>query len=518
MIAHMARRSAGRAQDPTAGSAEAAAPRWFGGYEVLGFLARGGMAELYLARRSGPSGFEKLVAVKRILPELSAEPDVVDLFLNEARLAATLQHPNIVQVHDVGEEDGCFYLAMEVVGGLDVRTLMRRAHGPIPLEVGLGIAIGVCAALHHAHEQVDSRGRPLQIIHCDVSPSNVLLSFDGAVKLTDFGIAKAIGAAAETRQSRMRGKFGYMSPEQCLCEPLDRRSDIFAVGILLAELITGERLYDGKSDFEIMKKIVEQPAAFPPPGAEIPDALVRLVGRALERDRARRFDSALELQIALEELARESRLAVSPVTVARFVGQLAPDAAEAWQAGGAAGWLGGPMTGTLPLAAAPQSAEAETVGRPRPRPGPSRPADRGPSRRLAGTAALLTAAVLLALLAVWWQGRASSPPAEAAPAALAPAPVSPAAASPPPMILPAAAAPPTISPDAAHAAAAATDPQTEAPAASRPAAAPGRSSAARPSRRTSDAARGRTRTRARRASTPPAAASWDPDSAAPPPP
>ena len=301
-------------------------PRRLGRYEILRPLARGGMAELFLARATGIQGFEKLVVVKRILPEMARDTEYVEMFLEEARLAAGLHHSNIVQVYDIGEDEAAPFFAMEYLHGEDVRTVARGAQlrgERIPVEHALAIAIGVAAGLHHAHEQRDSDGRPLGIVHRDVSPHNVAVTFDGGVKLLDFGVAKTRKRVSATRHGTLKGKLGYMSPEQCRGDELDRRSDVFAVAILLWELITGRRLYGGRSDFGIMKSIVETDA--PRPSLvwnECPAELEAIVMRGLRREREARPATAEELQLALEAFARERRLPVSNAGLGHYLRQL----------------------------------------------------------------------------------------------------------------------------------------------------------------------------------------------------
>ncbi|HEY0987123.1 MAG TPA: serine/threonine-protein kinase, partial [Kofleriaceae bacterium] len=197
-----------------------------GKYEVIRQIAVGGMAELYLARTVGIEGFEKLVCVKRILPLFADDPNFVNMFLNEARLAATLHHPNVAQIYDIGQEAGDFFFSMEYVHGEDLGRLVAtgRENGvPISLDCALTLAAGLCAGLHHAHEKASADGKPLGVVHRDVSPTNVLVSYDGAVKLVDFGIARAIGEPMASGNG-MKGKIAYMSPEQCRGKAsLDRR-------------------------------------------------------------------------------------------------------------------------------------------------------------------------------------------------------------------------------------------------------------------------------------------------------
>jgi serine/threonine protein kinase len=306
-----------------------------GKYEIVRRLAAGGMAEIFLARVSGLSGFQKMVVIKRILPQLATKSDFVEMFLDEARIAATLQHPNVVQMYDVGVVDGNYFIAMEYLHGEDVRSIMKalfRAEEKLPLEQALNIVIGLASGLHYAHEKVGFDGRPLNIIHRDVTPQNVIVSYEGGVKLLDFGIAKASNRFGETRFGTLKGKVPYMSPEQCRGEPLDRRSDIFSLGIMLYELTLGKRLYKGHSDFEVLKQIVEGTVILP---HEIdPDynpRLEEIVMRGLEKERDKRYQTARALQSDLEALVREEKLYVSPISLQQFMEHLFGKKIEAWR-------------------------------------------------------------------------------------------------------------------------------------------------------------------------------------------
>jgi serine/threonine protein kinase len=314
-------------------------PTRYGKYEVLGPLASGGMADLYLARARGLHGFETLAVVKRIRPHLAASPEFVGLFLDEARLAAQLRHPNVVHVYDAGQEDGEYFFVMEYVHGRDVRAVLdvaARRKRPLGYDEALSIALGVAAGLHHAHERLDGAGRPLGIVHRDVSPSNILCDFEGAVKLADFGIAKATQSVkrGQVDSTSLRGKLAYLSPEQCLGLPLDRRSDIYALAVVLYELTTGSRPHgEAPTEFLALKQTLEAPVR--PPSQLRPDyprQLERIVLRGLERDRERRQASARELQLELEAFARQQQLAVSPVTLAKMMEELFANALHAWQA------------------------------------------------------------------------------------------------------------------------------------------------------------------------------------------
>lgn len=283
------------------------------------------MAEVYLACSGGIEGFKKRVVIKRVLPQYSVNTEFVQMFLNEARLTAMLDHPNIVQVHDMGEEAGSYYLSMEYVRGQDVRNIVVRAcsrQERVPLSCVVSIGLGVAAGLHHAHEATDHEGNALGIIHRDVSLSNVLVSYDGTVKVVDFGIAKAAASNTETRTGTLKGKISYMSPEQCCGDPLDRRSDVFSIGIVLYELVTGSRLFAGDNDFKTLQRIaredVEAPSTRRP---EIPPELDAIILRALDRDRDKRYQTALELQRDLHRFARSHGLSASSFELADYMSE-----------------------------------------------------------------------------------------------------------------------------------------------------------------------------------------------------
>ena len=305
-----------------------------GKYDLIRQIAVGGMAELYLARTVGIEGFEKLVVVKRILPQYATNASFVNMFLNEARLAATLHHPNIAQVYDIGQEQGDYFFSMEYVHGEDLGHLVAAAteNGvPVSLDAALTLCAGLCAGLHHAHEKAGPDGKPLIVVHRDVSPSNVLVSYDGAVKLVDFGIARVSNAPSST-QGGLKGKIAYMSPEQCRGKTaVDRRSDIFSIGTILYELTTGQLPFRDETEYAILNLIVNQDAE--PPSKlvpEYPPALEAIVMRALARDPANRYPTALALQGDLEDFAHENRLRVSPLVLARLMSNLFPARLEEW--------------------------------------------------------------------------------------------------------------------------------------------------------------------------------------------
>jgi eukaryotic-like serine/threonine-protein kinase len=297
------------------------------------------MAELFLARADGIEGFAKLVALKRILPNKASNERFVRMLLNEARLVSGLDHPNIAQVYDIGLDHGEYFFAMEYVHGQDLLRVLRRAPShKLHLENALHIVIGLCAGLHCAHIARDNTGRPLDIVHRDVSPSNVLVSYQGAVKLVDFGVAKAATLVSETREGVIKGKYGYMSPEQCLGDPLDCRSDVFAIGILLWELTVGRRLYMFKGELASLQRIVYADAPRPSTFAHnYPPPLEDIVMRALARDPQQRYQSAEQLQLDLEQFARDHRLALSAVSMAIEMKALFRDQIDAWTAAERAG-------------------------------------------------------------------------------------------------------------------------------------------------------------------------------------
>lgn len=322
-----------------AASPSAPEPRRLGRYELLQPLATGGMGEVHLACTRGPGGFERLVVVKCALP--SHADRVQGMLLAEARLAASLQHANIVQVYDVDTEGDRVFLAMEYLHGHDVRAVIERARERgvrVPLDQAIAIVIAVCAGLHYAHEKRASDGSLLAIVHRDVSPSNVFVTFDGSVKLIDFGIAKATTLPSETELGTLKGKPGYMSPEQCRCERVDRRSDVFCIGILLYELTTGERPFRGETEYLLHKQIIEHGAR--PPSccvSDYPPALEPIVLRAMATQRRDRYPTALALQADLVALAAELRLDLSQPGLTSFMAQLFADDLAAWHAAETAG-------------------------------------------------------------------------------------------------------------------------------------------------------------------------------------
>jgi serine/threonine-protein kinase len=276
-----------------------------GKYQIITQLSVGGMAELFLGFTAGPGGFRKYVAIKRILPEVRSNAAFERMFLDEARITAAFNHPNIAQVYELGQQEDGLFLAMEFVAGQNLDQLTsayRRRQEPIPLGLSVAVMRDVCLALHYAHTFTDPSGRPSPIIHRDVAQKNIMVTYDGVVKLLDFGIAKARNSLERTHVGTVKGTSGYMSPEQVRGDPLDGRSDVFSAGVVLWELITGQRLFAAKSEREEMMNVLQAPIAPPQhPSTPVPESLSGVVLKALERDVKDRFSSAKELARALEQ-------------------------------------------------------------------------------------------------------------------------------------------------------------------------------------------------------------------------
>ncbi len=276
----------------------------FGKYLLLDRVNVGGMAEVFKAKAFGVEGFERLVAVKRILPSIAEDAEFIEMFIDEAKIAVQLTHANIAQIFDLGRVGESYFIALEYVHGKDLRTIFDRARKrgePLPVPMACFNIMKVCEGLAYAHDKKDAAGRELNLVHRDVSPQNVLISYDGEVKLIDFGIAKAAGKASKTQAGILKGKFGYMSPEQVRGLPLDRRSDVFAVGIVLYELLTGERLFVGETDFSTLEKVrnveIMPPSTY---NRRIPDELEQIVLKALSKDVDDRYQTAMDLHDDLQ--------------------------------------------------------------------------------------------------------------------------------------------------------------------------------------------------------------------------
>lgn len=278
----------------------------FGKYRLVAELGSGGMGDVFLAFVQGPRGFNKLQVIKRLRPELAEDDEFLGMFLNEARLAARLNHPNVVQTNEVGEADGTHFIAMEYLEGQSLHAVLRRAQGRFPLTMHLRVLAEVCAGLHHAHELLDFDGTPLAVVHRDCSPQNIFITYDGGVKVLDFGIAKATDSSSFTRTGVLKGKVPYMAPEQLEGHDVDRRADVFAVGSMLWEAAAGTRLWKGLNDVQIAHRV--HLGDIPSPRTLNPDVAPQLEAicmRCLAMDRETRYPTAAALQHDLELLVDE---------------------------------------------------------------------------------------------------------------------------------------------------------------------------------------------------------------------
>lgn len=297
----------------------------FGKYVLLRRLATGGMAEVFLAKSAGPMGFEKTVVLKRVLPHLAEDPRFIKMFLSEAKLAARLSHPNVVQIFDFGEHEGEYFLVMEYIDGPTLRAVIRRSEdlkSPLPVGFCLKVISQACEGLAYAHEFCDpDSGQWMGIVHRDISPENILVSTSGTVKVVDFGIAKA--AATSTTKSRsLRGKYGYMAPEQLRRKKVDRRVDVYALGIVLYELLTGQRPWNAVGDVALMRAIMTEPII--PPSVRRPSLhkeLDEILSRALDR-KDDRYPTCHELQADLEEFLVEHRGSMSAQQLSKVLTEL----------------------------------------------------------------------------------------------------------------------------------------------------------------------------------------------------
>jgi serine/threonine protein kinase len=451
-----------------------------GRYELLRRLGSGGMAEVHLARAAGLEGFQKLVVLKRILPHLSADPEFVRMFLAEARLAAILDHSNVVQVFDIGREGADYYFTMEYVYGENLQTILRavrRKGDTLPVELAIAIAIGAASGLHYAHDRVGFDGMPLQIVHRDVSPTNVMVTYDGCVKVADFGIAKVTSRTDVTRAGIRKGKVPYMSPEQCKAQALDRRSDVYALGIVLYEATTGVRLFDGDNEFGVMNRIVNGDIPLPSTRRQnYPKDLERIVMKALSTERDKRYASGAELASDLERFARERRLRVSQSALGEFMHALFEPrpfpfgallgTANASFAGGGTGEHSDVRAGSVPAVRLPPDvtpashpSTTSTSSRSRSHIG-SMPRSGGTLRGVAIGLGVVAGIAAVGVGAAWMfgVGRTVDPAAPAAIGTTVSAPATTAAPAPAPAAAPAAAAAP------APAAAPAVEPPAAAPA------------------------------------------------------
>jgi|GEM_PF-3372502 len=290
------------------------------------------MAEIWLARQRGLAGFQRFIVIKKILSHLSEQQTFRDMFLDEARTSAQLNHPNVVQIYDLGSEAGAYFIAMEFIAGENLAAIawrgMKRGK-PFPPAYAARVIADTCKALHYAHHLKGPTGQALEIVHRDISPQNILVTYEGEIKVVDFGIAKAATKSEQTKTGMLKGKFSYMSPEQCLGAPVDMRSDIFALGILLYELCTGKRLFKHESELMILEMITKR-SVVPPsqvaPG--ISGGLEDIILRALEKDTSVRFQTAQDMQIALEEYLRDEGQQATNADIAAYMRELFADKIE----------------------------------------------------------------------------------------------------------------------------------------------------------------------------------------------
>jgi serine/threonine-protein kinase len=298
-----------------------------GKYQLIHKLATGGMAEVFLAKAAGPKGFEKLLVLKRILPHLASEPSFVEMFLSEARLAAQLNHPNIVQIFDFGEADGTYFLAMEYIDGPNLREIIRRATGlglSLPIPLCARIIAAACEGLAFAHTFWDlTTGQELNIVHRDISPDNILLSRQGAVKVVDFGIAKAAGLSPHTQTGVLKGKLSYMPPEYLRNESLDGRVDVYSLGVVFYELLTGQRPFTAKSEAGMVQAILyEAPVPVVQRRQEVPQAVQRILHKALAKDRESRYPDCIAFQEELEEFILSTAKPMGASQLAQIVAMM----------------------------------------------------------------------------------------------------------------------------------------------------------------------------------------------------
>ena len=307
-------------------------PRLFGKYYLLELINVGGMAEVFKAKMFGVEGFEKIVAIKRILPEVAEDAEFIKMFVDEAKIAVKLQHPNVVQIFELGKIEDSYFIAMELINGKDLKTIrkrLKRVDLLMPVEQSAYIISQVCDGLDYAHRKTDEKMNPLNIVHRDISPQNMIVSYEGTVKLIDFGIAKAKSKSTKTQVGMLKGKFSYMSPEQVSGQPIDRRSDIFSLGVVFFEMLTGKRLFLGKNDVETLEKIrkaeVLPPSVF---NSDVPPELDRIVLKALAKDREDRYQWASEFSEDLKKFSYSSGKSFSRQDMMNFMSEFFADELE----------------------------------------------------------------------------------------------------------------------------------------------------------------------------------------------
>jgi len=292
-------------------------------FELIAEIASGGMATVYLARLSGVGGFQRFVAIKRLHPHLANDQEFVQMFLDEARLAARLHHPNVVPILEIGMSQQGYYLVMEYVEGDTLARILARsaqAGRMLPPQVSLRVCLDSLQGLHVAHEMKDDDGQPLNIVHRDVSPQNILIGMDGSARITDFGVARATTRLSTTRTGQLKGKLAYMAPEQAKGGQVDRRADVFAMGIVIWECLAQKRLFKGEGEADTLNRVLYEPIpSLKQANPDVPDALETVVMKALDRDPAKRYATASDLADALEAAARDANLLGNHKDVAAHV-------------------------------------------------------------------------------------------------------------------------------------------------------------------------------------------------------
>ncbi len=292
-------------------------------YRVIEKLESGGMAEVFRAESEGLQGFKKQVAIKRVLPHLSSKKKFISMFLDEARLSAQLSHSNCVQVFDIGVGDSAFFIVMEFVDGANLKAIIEhiKKHGrDFPVEAAVHISLEICKGLSYAHELTDPNGVPLYIVHRDMSPPNVLITKYGEVKIVDFGLAKANSQLEKSEPGIIKGKFSYLAPEAAMGQDVDARTDIFAVGIILWELLAGQRLFLGDTDFQTVKKVqAAQVPSISKINKKVPPELERILNKTLAREPAQRYRTARELGLELSKFMFKHGVPVSTFDISQLV-------------------------------------------------------------------------------------------------------------------------------------------------------------------------------------------------------
>ncbi len=297
----------------------------FGQYILLERIANGGMAEVWKARMRGVEGFQKIVAIKKILPHLSDNEDFITMFVDEAKLAAQLNHNNIIHIYDLGKIAQSYYIAMEYIDGHDLKTILKRGEerGSVPIELAVFVASKIASALDYAHRKRDFNEQDLGLVHRDVSPQNVLISYDGDIKLCDFGIAKAASKASHTQAGALKGKLQYMSPEQAWGRPIDRRSDVFALAVVLFEMLAGRKLFTGDNEMSILEQVREARVEVPSQlNDEVPPEVDAIVAKGLQRDPDQRYQSAGEMARDLDAVLYQFRPTPTSADLAIFMHRL----------------------------------------------------------------------------------------------------------------------------------------------------------------------------------------------------